>query len=126
MSFQSRLPRGARKDWRYTIIAPQDGLTDTINQFITGQVTHFDIDVMRDFTWYLVRVVLRPEELIQESETVFRFESALGVLLDEDGEATGDLVTLTGSIGKEATSIGMPAGVLTMWKRRGSAASEAS
>lgn len=126
MSFQSRLPRGAKKDWRYTVIAPQDGLTDTINQFISGKVSYFDIDVMRDFTWYLVRVAMKPDELIQESETVFRFESVLGVLLDEDGDATGDLITITGSIGKEATSIGMPAGVLTMWKRRASVASEAS
>lgn len=118
MSFSNRLPRGAKEHWRYNVIAPQDGLSDTIDQFLTGEISHFDINVMRDFTWYLVRVVLEPHEFIRESETVFRFENALGVLLDEDGNANGELVTITGSIGKEATSIGMPAGVLTMWKRR--------
>lgn len=126
MSFTARLPRGAKRDWRYYVIAPDGGLGDSIDQFITGQVAYFDLSVMRDFTWYLVRVVLSPEELIHESETVFRFESARGVLLDEDGNATGDLVTVTSSIGKEATSIGMPAGVLTMWRRRSGVATQAS
>lgn len=118
MSFSNRLLKGAKKDWRYNVIAPQGGLGDTIDQFLAGDITYFDINVMRDFTWYLVRVVLEPGEMIRESETVFRFESVLGVLLDEDGNANGDLITLTGSIGKEATSMGMPAGVLTVWRRR--------
>lgn len=118
MSFSNRLPRGAKKDWRYNVIAPEGGLGNMIDEFIHNEGTFLDLEVMRDFRWFLIRLILSPEELIRVSETVYRFESVLGVLLDQDGIASGTIVSVTGSIGREATSIGMPAGVLNVWSRR--------
>lgn len=117
MSFSNRLPRGAKKDWRYNVIAPEGGLGNKIDEFIREEGTYLDLEVMRDFRQFLIRILLTPEELLPVSATVFRFENALGVLLDQDGNASGTLVTVTGSIGKEAVFVGMPAGVLTIWSR---------
>ncbi len=116
MQFASRLPRGARSQ-RYSVIAPEGGLNDTIDEFLRGNTPFLDLTVIRDFTGLLVRVAPLPDELIQDSDTVFRIEGATGILLDEDGQTTGDIVTVTGFLNKEATSKGMPAGMLTIWKR---------
>lgn len=128
MSFTNRLPWGAKNNWNYPVYAADGGLGDTIDRFIAsrGAIAYIDLDVKRDVTWRRVRIMLGPTDLIPVNENVFRFESALGVLLDQVGNASGDLVTVTGSIGKETVSIGMPTGVLTIWSRTESFDSEAS
>lgn len=117
MAFASRLPCEAQGDRRYSVKAPQGGLRDKINELLRGNTPFVDFAVFRDFTDMHVRVFLDPNELIQKSDTVYRIESATGILLDEDGRVTGGRVTVTGSFNTEVVSSGMPAGVLAIWNQ---------
>lgn len=126
MQFIDRLPEEAEDDWRFPILAPEGGLSKLIDDFYRGETAFLDLTVSRDFTGLLVRVVLRPNELLQSSHTIFRIESAPAILLDEDGQPTGDIVTVTGSLNTEVVSAGMPAGMLTMWRRSSEVDSQTS
>ncbi len=118
MSFASRLPEGARGDDDYNVFAPSGGLSDTIEEFFRGSTPFLDLAVVRGRTEFAVRLVIKPHEVFRESSTVFRIESATGVLLDEDSQMTGDIVTVSGSFNKEVVSKSQPAGSLTIWKSK--------
>lgn len=126
MMFSNRLPRGAKKYWRFTVDTPEGGLHDIIEQFVQSEGTYLDLEIKRDFTRFLIRIMIRPTDLLWASNTVCRIESADGVLLDQDGNATGTLVAVTGTISTEAKSMGLPAGELTIWSRPFQVDSEAS
>lgn len=116
MSFEDSLPPEAL-DWRFGVVVPEGGLRNTILQFLDGGSATLDLPVERDFRTWIVRLMIEPKDLIRHENNAFRIESAPGVLLNEDGQETDNLVTATGLLSLVENVTGMPAGLLTIWNR---------
>lgn len=118
MQFTTSLPDEGDGDKRYSVLAPDGGLSDTISKFLSGKSTFIDLMVFRDRTQLSVRLVIDPDDMRQKknSDTVFIVWS-VGILLDQDSFMTATTVFVYGEITTEVVSEGLTAGTLTIWKQ---------
>lgn len=132
MSFADRLPMEADEDWRYDIIAPENGLAEVLYEFAVAlfrykeavfknlddppDEPYIDLVIMHDRQEFLLRLIPNMDGLLQDEQQteVFYIGEAFGILLDADGDETSSRLEVSGWLETATKTRGTIAGKLSV------------